>query len=287
MKALSFSFLVLLASALPLVAQNAPFPAPPHPSSQRLDALLKGFAERTSSLESFSTKTTCTIVHPLTKQATALVGEAAFLKPNLTRIDLAQQDEVGKQDADELDLVRLYCDGTSIYEFLPKDKLILVHELPKKSLTNCPALWERLTNCLHGMISDRFSLWRGPLSCFRGTTETDLKDRFDITLAKESDWYAYLMITPKTSADKQEFAVAQLTIWLKNPNPQGQKADLTMLPCRLWYKQPNGREVTHTFRDTQPNAVLDKKSFLPPQIEGYKLEKVAPPVAKPEPTVRP
>lgn len=267
MKSFGLTIMALFAIVLPLAAQTAPpavAPAAPAPNTERLDQLLKGWEERMSSLESFSTRTERTDVHPLTKKSTKFVGEAAFMKPNLARIDLTHQDEVGKPDPQKTNFERYFCDGNYIYEYLSKEKLIVIHDLPKNNAAE------------DNMI----------LSFLRGMKAAAAKQRFDISVSKESEWYAYLLISPKTTADKQEFSVAQLTIWLKNPNPQGQP-NLMMMPCRLWYKQPNGKEVTYMFSDTQPNGAVGKDTFVPRQIEGYKTEKAAAPAPKPGPTVRP
>ena len=271
MKPFGLTFTALLILVLPLAAQNAAptaAPAPP-PNPERLDALLKAWEERMTSLESFSTRTTCTEVHQLTKKTITLVGEAAFMKPSMARIDLTDQDEVGKKDTEKTNFQRLFCNGQYIYEYSPRDKLIVIHDIPK----NNPAE--------DNMI----------LSFLRGMKAAAAKQRFDMTLTKETEWYAYLLISPKSPSDKQEFTAAQLTIWLKNPNPQGQP-NLTMMPCRLWYRQPNGKEVTYMFSDMQPNARLDKESFVPRQIPGYRVEKatMSAPIAATPPkdrTVRP
>jgi len=253
-----------------LSAQNAAPATTPAPTSERLDMLLKAWEERMAGTESLYTKTSRTETHPLTKKATTFVGEAAFQKPNMARIDLTHQDEVGKRDEEKTNFERLFCTGQFIYEYSPKDKLIIIHDMPK----NNPAEDNMIMSFLKGMKA------------------ANAKERFDMTLSKEDQWYAYLLISPKTAADKQEFTAAQLTIWMKNPNPQGQP-NLSMMPVRLWYRQPNGKEVTYTFGDMQPNVPLAKDSFVPRQIPGYKVEKAttaapAAPLTPPKgaPTVR-
>ena len=201
-------------------------------------------------VENFSTKCTRTTVNDLTKKSTTFVGEAAYIKPSLARIDLTVQEEAGKKDVDKVNFERMFCTGQYIYEYSPRDKKIIIHEIPK----NDPSA--------DNMI----------LAFLRGMKAADAKKRFNMTLTKETEWYAYVYITPKSEADKQEFTAAQLTIFIKNPNPEN-GANLNMIPCRLWYKMPNRNEVTYMFSDMVPNGKLDKDAFVPRFITGYSWEK--------------
>jgi len=269
MRFTGLAVMAMIILALPTYAQN-PTPVPPAPSPERLDQLLKAWEQRMASTDTLATKATRTDTHPLTKKTTTFVGEAAFMKPNFARIDLTHEDEVKKPDAEKTNFERMFCNGQYIYEYSPKDKLIVIHDIPKNDPT------------ADNMI----------LAFLKGMPAKTAQERFGMALTKETEWYAYLMITPKTDSDKQEFSAAQLTIWVKNPNPQGQP-NLTLMPARLWYRQPNGKEVTFLFTDTQPNGKVDKESFVPRQIPGYKVEKASalatpmPPAKDPAPTIRP
>ncbi len=265
MRHLGLTCTAILILTMPLAAQG-PAPAS-QPSSERLDQLLKAWEQKMTSIQSLATKASRTDVHPLTKKPTTFVGDAAFMKPNMARIDLTHQDEVGKKDEEKTNFERMFCNGQYIYEYSPRDKLIIIHDIPKSD----PTADNMILAFLRGMKSD------------------DAKKRFGMTMTKETEWYAYLYILPKSPADKQEFSAAQLTIWVKNPNQKGQP-DLTMMPARLWYRQPNGKEVTYLFSDMQPNGNLDKDSFVPRQIKGYTVKRAAdaaPPPMEPKKTVRP
>jgi len=266
MRQLSLAIAAFLTIAVPVSAQN---PTPMQPSPERLDTLLKAWEQRMGGVENFAAKCNRTEVHPLTKKQTTFIGDAAFMKPNMARIDMTHQDEVGKRESEKMNFEKMICNGQYIYEYSPKDKLIIIHDVPK----NDPTADNMILAFLRGMKAD------------------DAKKRFTMSLSKETEWYAYLYIQPKTDADKQEFSAAQLTIWVKNPNPQGQP-NLTMLPCRLWYRQPNGKEVTYLFSEMVPNGKLDKDAFVPRKIEGYEVKRAAdaaaPPMNPPKkPVVRP
>lgn len=258
MRTLGLTCTAFLLCTMPLAAQG---PAPsPQPGPEQLDQLLKAWEQRMTGIDALATKCNRTDVHPLTKKQTTYIGDAAFMKPNMARIDLTHQDEVGKKDSEKMNFERMFCNGQYIYEYSPKDKLIIIHDVPK----NDPTADNMILAFLRGMKAD------------------DLKKRFSVTLSKQTEWYAYLYIQPKTDADKQDFTAAQLTIWVKNPNQQGQPS-LTMMPARLWYRQPNGKEVTYLFSDMQPNGKVDKESFVPRRIEGYAVKKASDTVATPTP----
>lgn len=241
------------------IAAAQPPAAPAAPGPERLDQLLKAWEQRMSGVESFSTKTTRTETHPLTKKTTTFVGEAAFMKAlgkdgkmeNLARVDLTHQDEVGRKDAEKTNFERMFCNDKYIYEYSPKDKLIIIHDIPKDA------------------VADNLIL-----AFLRGMKADDAKKRFALSLTKETEWYAYVYIQPKSEADKAEFASAQLTIFVKNPNAAN-APNLAMMPCRLWYRQPNGKEVTYLFSDMQPNGKIDRDSFVPRQIPGYEVKKAS------------
>jgi TIGR03009 family protein len=253
---LAVSAVLLLALSAP--AQTTPPAAPAAPTPERLDQLLKAWEQRMTGVENFTTRATRTDTQPLTKKTNTYVGEAAFMKPNLARIDLTHQDELGKKDSEKVNFERMICNGQYIYEYSPKDKLIVIHELPKGGRD--PAADNMILAFLRGMKAE------------------DAQKRFALTLTKETEWYGYVYIQPKTESDKQEFAAAQLTIYVKNPNPAS-APNLAMLPCRLWYRQPNGKEVTYIFSDMQPNGKVDKESFVPRKIEGYTVKAASAPAA--------
>jgi len=247
-------------------AQN-PTPAPsPQPSAERLDLLLNAWEKRMSGVDHFSTKIARTSVHALTKKSSTYMGEAAFMKPDLARIDLSPQEEVGKKDNEKTNFERMIFNSKYLYEYSAQDKKIIIHEVPKVD----PANENILLAFLRGMKAD------------------DAKRRFNITLTKESEWYAYIYISPKNKADQQEFTAAQLTIFVKNPNPAN-APNLVMMPCRLWYRLNNGNEITYMFSDMQPNGNLDKASFVPQRIPGFEVinanQPAAPPAQPPRPAV--
>jgi TIGR03009 family protein len=255
-----FAFASVLFIVIPATGQESP----PAPNLERLDTLLQDFEKRMSGLDSLSTRVKRTHVDALTKRETTFLGEVAFKKPGMWRLDLAE--DAGKKDSDQNNFERIMCNGDHIYEYAPRQKQILVHDMPNKSAKQ--SWMQEIVN---------LAKWFDPyLFILRGMNGVNAKQRFDVTLTKETDWYAYLLIKPKDSADKQCFVSAQLVLWMRNPNSQTHGPDLTSMPCRLWIRQPNGTEITYEFSNTSPNAKLDKKSFTPSDTEGYRMIELAP-----------
>jgi TIGR03009 family protein len=240
-------------------AQN-PGAAPPsgQPSAERLDLLLKAWEQTMANVSSFSTKVTRTDVHPLTKKQSVMMGEAAFMKPDLARIDMTPQEDLGKKDEQKSYFERLIFDGRKLYEYRAREKKIVIHDIPKAD----PAGDNMIMAFLRGMKAD------------------DAKRRFNMTLTKESEWYAYVYITPKAKTDLAEFNAAQLTIFIKNPNPAN-APNLVMMPCRLWYRTPQGQEITYMFSDMQPNGNINKASFGPTRVPGFDAEYANAPASAP------
>ncbi len=263
-----------------LAPQAKEIPQPPTPSvsssKEQLDELLNAWEKKMAGVDSLVTDVTRTEVDALTKKETIYVGQIALLKPDLLRIDLTRKDEVAKKDAEKSALERLYIDSDHIYEFVPNDKLILVHDrIPKeKQAVDAKIPYGRIFRAFARLPEALFE-HNLVLVLLRGVKANDLEKRFDLQLQRATEWYAYLMILPKTDDDKQDFAAAQITFWLKNPNPEGQP-DLTMTPVRIWHRSPNGREMTYVFKDMQLNAKLKRVDFAPGEIEGFRRKSVPP-----------
>ncbi len=268
MRCLGLIYSTIFFISLPLAAQTPPPNGPAPSSSERLDGLLKACEARMATIKGLTVQVSRTETHPLTKKQTIYVGEAAFMKPNLMRLDLTHHDEVNEKDAQKTNFERLICDGQRIYEYAPKDKLIIVHDMPKG-----------------GNLADDNLV----LGFLTGMKAVAAKQRFDLVLEKdverENGWYWHVRITPKSDADRREFTLAELVIWAKNPNPAGQP-DIALLPYRVWFRAPNGKEVIYLLEKMQPNAKLTKESFAMTKIEGYK-QTFSTPAAPPSPALKP
>ncbi len=248
-------------------AQPTPQPAaPPKPAAneadqaKRLDEILKGWSARTLALKSFSATCTRTDKDPLTKKETVFQGEILFQRPNLVKIELV--NKANKEDFEKIFFKEKY-----LFNYVPKEKLVMVHELPP-------------TNPIEeNMI----------LSILRGMKPEDAKKRFTMSLQKEkkeNEPYAYILISPKTAADQQDLVQAQLAIWIKKPPDQ---PNIEFMPARFWYREPNKKEVTYLFTDIVPNAELAKAKFVPTKPQGWEVKYANAPQPKgpqPAPIIR-
>jgi TIGR03009 family protein len=112
-----------------------------------------------------------------------------------------------------------------------------------------------------------------------GMKAADAKRRYDLRLAKEDEHYIYVEVLPRDTADKEDFALAQLTLSAK-----------TMMPRRLFFRRPNGNETTLDLPRTWIGAKetgIDPKEFVAPivpkdwKVEKTTLEEMKNPSARP------
>jgi TIGR03009 family protein len=210
---------------------------------------LKSVEQRTGSIDSMQATCKRIDVHPLTRKQSVVEGEIAWRKPNLVRIDLCPPDEIKKEDKDKTHFERFIADGKFLWEYNAKEKVIVAHEMPKDGATDSILLM-----------------------LVRGIKSDELRKRFDVKWANDDEWFAYLRLTPKNAADRQDFSALDLAIWIKNLNPKG-KPDLTSLPAQVQLFSPNGREVIYRLGVKQINGKIDDKLFKAVGITGFEFKR--------------
>src|SRR5262249_46737498 len=145
---------------------------------------------------------------------------------------------------------KFICSGNVLYEFVPPQKLIRVHELPQ------PKAGQQA-------IEDNF------LTFLFGLKPEEAKRRYELKLKKEDQWYIYIEILPKLPGDKADFQRARLVL-----NSQ------TFLPRELWFEHPNGNEVKWDIPRIENGVRLDRKDFAAPSAPpGWNMVKQQPPPA--------
>jgi TIGR03009 family protein len=203
--------LVVAAAAVFAPAAGAQVPTAP------VDDLLRSVEERRRGVETFAAACSRTDTHPLTKKTVTYTGTVAWARPNKARLDLADPEDAKKPDVEKSRFERFVCDGRTLWEYSPKDKLIVAHAVPK----------DGDDNVLFALL--------------RGFKAADLKKRFDVQLTEggpeTKEWYGFVRLTPKTEADKQDFQFLELAIWRKDPPNQ---PGVAHLPCQVRYVRPNG-----------------------------------------------
>jgi hypothetical protein len=81
----------------------------------------------------------------------------------------------------------------------------------------------------------------------------EAKQRYDLKLVKEDQWWTYIEVIPKRPEDKVDFQRARLVF-----------STSTFLPRQVWLEQPNGNEVTWDLPKIAPNVQMNPTLFAPP-----------------------
>jgi TIGR03009 family protein len=246
MRAFLFSLFAVAVSGLTAIAQPVIAPTPADPvinpdQAKRLDELLKNWSKRTLDLKSLATNCKRTVTDPLVKKQTVFAGELFYQRPDLARIELINPN-------DKEDFEKIIFKAKNIFDYSPREKIVRVQEIAKFN----PNDGDLLISMLWGMKVD------------------DAKKRFKIRLGKETETTAYIIIEPVTVADKQDFKLAELAIWTKQPAQE--KANVLMMPRRIWYQEPSNKSVSYEFSETVPDAKIDPEKFTPRKPKGWEIK---------------
>jgi TIGR03009 family protein len=243
--------------------QPAQQPAPAtalDPARNKLDALLLRWEKEMTTIQTIVAQCTRTSVDKTFQRKEIYEGTAKYMKPNFAMLEMQNK---GKPQIFE----KYVCTGTYLYEYVPQEKVIRVHELP----TPKPGQ----------VADDNF------LSFLFGMRAEEAKRRYELKLVKgppEDQWYYYVEILPRFPADKADFARARLVL-----NAQ------TFLPRELWFEQPNGDEVKWDIPKVEAGAALNRADFTSPTtppgwsmarapkaVEGAPRSNVPPRVVRPK-----
>lgn len=205
-----------------------------------LDAHLLRWEQEMKKVETLAAQCTRTKVDKTFGNTDVYEGTARFLKPNMAMLEMQKK---GKPDVFE----KYICTGTFLYEYVPANKIIRVHELPPPK---------------QGQVSDESFL-----SFLFGMKADDCKRRYDLKLAKEDQWYVYIEIASKLPADKADFQRARLVL-----------AKANYLPRQLWFEEPNGNEVTWDIPKSVNGAQINRAEFTAPNVPpGWTMVRVPKP----------
>jgi TIGR03009 family protein len=171
------------------------------------------------------------------KYVSKMRGAAQYMKPDLAMLMLRRED---KPEIFE----RWICTGAAIYQYVPQEKAIKIHQMSPKKGTQ---------------VSDE-----NFLSFMFGMKAEDAKKRFglQITNGKENDpYYVYIDIMPREDRDKVDFEVARLVL---NKD--------TYLPRQLWFRHPNKDETTWDIPQAKVGVQLNRRDFEAPKApDGWKM----------------
>jgi TIGR03009 family protein len=216
-------------------------------AKQTLDAYLKLWDARMSKIQGLETKIKLTEVDE-DKRSTVYSGEAAFLKPNCAKLDIKNEAK-----PDEAKQRRHYLvDGKFFWDYSHHRSVITRNPIPKEGLSNIPVM--------------QFLL---------GAKADDIKKRYDLFIdpddkTKLTEHYIFITIYPKLKSDQQDFAKAELVLWISKDEKFASKK---MLPARLWFMKENKEHQMWEFPGIGENTDLKEasfKAFLP--TKDWKVE---------------
>jgi TIGR03009 family protein len=207
------------------------------PAHNRLDAVLIEWEQHMKRVETLSAQCTRTTVDKVLKDTEVFEGTAQYIKPDLFTVEMKQKSKPERFE-------KWICTGTFLYEFLPQDKLLRVHELPRSKSGQLP--------------QDSF------LPFLKGMKADEARARYDLTLKKEDQWWIYVQITPRFPEDKADFQSARLVL-----------SSQTFLPRELRFTQPNGNEVIWDIPKIQSGVSLKRAEFTAPKAPlGWKTQMI-------------
>lgn len=149
-------------------------------------------------------------------------GKAFLQRPNLALLQFDAQDP---DKPDQFTFYRrILCTGQEVLDFDAPNKQLIVYPLPMDA-------------------RDR-ALEEGPLRFLFGMTVSDFKQRYQASLAGESDKTYRILLRPLQDVDRQAFSHAALDL-----NKE------TLLPDAVYLMSPNGKDrQTFMLRKITPNA---------------------------------
>ena len=219
-------------------AQAPAAPAPLDPAHNRLDQLLLRWEREIGNIKTLQAKCKRETKDKTFGDTDVSTGYAKYMKPNMA---LLKMDKEGKPGVFE----EYICNGQYLYEYVPSNKLIRVHELPPPK---------------PGQVADD-----NFLAFLFGMRAEEARQRYDMKLTKEDENWTYILLVPRYPADKADFQRAELVLSSK-----------TFLPARLWFEQPNGNEITWELREIDSSgSQVTANDFAKPALPaGWKMEMV-------------
>jgi TIGR03009 family protein len=240
--------LLLMLGASPLLAQQPPAQPPAAPAPGRLDQLLQRWEQEMSRVQSFHAEMNRIVMDKTFGSTEEFVGVARYLKPSFASLEMHKKN---KPEVYE----KLLSSGNFVYQWVPASRVINVYELPPGQKAD-----DNLLSFLFGMKAE------------------EAKQRYDLKLVKEDQWYFYVEVTPKRLEDKVDFQRARLVFTAS-----------TFLPRQVWLEDPNGNEVTWDLTKVATNVRLDPTLFAPPTQPpaGWNMIKVPRAESRPRQDVQP
>ncbi len=238
---------LLLLGAVPVLAQNRTTTPVPAAGSSKLDQLLIAWEQKMRATQTLVAECEQADLDKTWGKTTVKKGTFHFKRPDRLILELNNP----KQPSDALKIIS---SGKFIYEYEARAKRIRVYEIPQNPQGKSEG--DTILALLSGMSAQQ------------------AKQRYQLALAREDDWYYYVQILPRSPRDQQDFIKAELVLYKRPPTPQV-PVSYELLPARIWFAHPNGNQTTMTLKRLQPNVPLDDVMFVaPPTPKGWKVERV-------------
>lgn len=202
-------------------------PQQPAPVNPRLKQLLDQWEQKMKSVNSLDADVDRYETDALTKSQKVARGKVKFLRPNRAYMRM-------NSATDPANYEEYVFTGTYLYEYLPRNKTLNIHEMNNKP---GQIIEDNFLNFLFGMKAD------------------EAVRRFDISLAKEDQHYVYFLIDSKFATDRQDFTKARLVLWAN-----------TFLPRQCEFEAPNGDVTKWDILKCDPTARITSADFQPREV---------------------
>jgi len=267
MRPAGFTLAALLVGVTAAWAQPpaAPPGAPPAPNTARLDAHLAGWEKTMGDVKNFRVELALKRSDPAAtgggvfKTDKDYTGVVLCMKPNYAVLRLDYTADLNDKDKKKKDYEAYICDGKAVYAYNGLQETITQYKLPDPKTNPGGGTDNLMLDFLSGMKAKV------------------VKERFDITLFKEDEYYVYLDIKPLLGKDLQEFK--QIRLALYGPNTK-----FAYLPAQVYMLKPNDSTEQWKFTNPQTNiSGVDEKVFQYKDVPGFRFQKAPeqPPPGRP------
>jgi len=240
MRKYGLTLTIILLAHTTLLAQETTLGKGSPTSKVGLDDILASWERSMKGVTSLTATLNRTTLQKTFQATEVFEGTAKYMRPNLAMLYMS------KKNRPEI-FEKYVCSGNFLYEFVPREKLLRVHELPQPK---------------QGQVGED-----NLLTFLFGMKAAEAKRRYDLMVLApppNDKWYFYILIKPKTQRDKNDFSRARLVLH-----------NTTFLPRQLWFEQPNGNEITWDFLKMDVKTPLARADFGPPPVPtGWKMVKI-------------
>ena len=226
--------LLLLASG-PVTAQTLP-PTPPAQAPSQLDNYLLRWEQEMQKVQTLQAQLARIEKDTAFNKTQRYVGFAQYMKDvsGQNVLNLATLEMRPETKPNEI-AEKFICTGTHLYQFNPAQQEVKQFEMPKPK---------------PGQVAQD-----NVMAFMFGMRAADAKQRYDMKLAKEDQYYIYIDIQPRFPADKADFQFARIVL---NKD--------SFLPRQLWFQQTGSAEVTWDIPVVRAGVQVKRGDFDAPKV---------------------